>query len=366
VTRITIPSVIRYRLNFSFTSALLGIVAVVAAVVLTGVVSASSRPLGWALAAAIVAMLLTPIVALLGRRLPHWGAIVVSLLIVIIGLGGTWVAVSATLAENVDQITEKAPAAAGDLESRSQLAKDFQLERRVTSFVDDLNSRLGTRAQVQRTASTAPTYVVTGMLMLFLLIYGDRFVNGGLAQIDDKARRERVRGIIDKTVVTGRGYLLASIAKAVAITAVSLVTFVILGLDAAFVLALLVGGLSVIPYLGIVLGGLPALLLTVAFEDNVSLVIVLVLVVGLQLLDGIVIQPRIDERTIHVGPALPLIVGLIGWQLYGLGGAMYGVAVLVMLVALAHAASTDDHGVGVVTAGDDVVATANRPPQTAG
>ena len=223
---------------------------------------------------------------------------------------------------------------------------------RVTDFVDDLNERFGARAEMRRAAGTAPTYVVTGVLMLFLLVYGPRFVAGGLAQIDDRARRERTRAVIDRTVELGRGYLLLAIAKAAAVTVIAGLAFVLVGLEASFLLGLIVGGLSIIPYLGITLGGLPALLLAAAFEGADAFWLVVVLILGLQLLDALVVQPRIDERTIHVGPALPLIVGLIGWELYGLGGAVYSVALLVLLIGLAQAAATGDDGSDVVSTVD--------------
>ena len=331
----------------SFVSALLVIVAVAAAVVLADFVSAASRPLGWAVASGIVALLLESVVAFFARRVPHWLAVAVSLLLVVVVLAGTWIGVSATIADNLDEIRTEAPTAAAELEARYQVARDFELQRRVRGLVEGLDERLGTKAQVQRTASTVPTYVVTGVLMLFLLIYGPRFVSSGLAQIDDPVRRERTRVVIDRTVEAGRGYLLLSLARAIAVTVIAWLAFALLGLNASFLLGLIVGGLSVVPSLGIILGGLPAMLVAAAFVGVDGLAWVVALLVGLQLVDDLVVQPRIETRTLRVGPAAPLIVGLLGWELYGLGGAIYAVALLVLLLALARAVSTDDHGTDV-------------------
>ena len=100
--------------------------------------------------------------------------------------------------------------------------------------------------------------------MLFLLIYGPRFVAGGLGLIDDPAGRERTRAVIDRSIESGRGYLLLAIAKAVTIVVITWIVFVLVDLEASFVLGLTVGSLSVIPDLGIVLGGLPAMLFAAA------------------------------------------------------------------------------------------------------
>ena len=97
-----------------------------------------------------------------------------------------------TLADNVETLKEEAPIAAAEIESDSEIARDFGLTQRVERFVDDLDGELGTTAALQRSASTASTYAVTGILVLFLIGYGPKFVGAGLAQIDDERRRERV------------------------------------------------------------------------------------------------------------------------------------------------------------------------------
>jgi predicted PurR-regulated permease PerM len=58
------------------------------------------------------------------------------------------------------------------------------------------------------------------------------------------------------------------------------------------------------------------------------------LLVGLQTVEAVVIRPRVESRTMRVGPALMLIGTLIGFELYGIGGAVYGTAVLVLIWAV--------------------------------
>jgi predicted PurR-regulated permease PerM len=60
---------------------------------------------------------------------------------------------------------------------------------------------------------------------------------------------------------------------------------------------------------------------------------VITLVIALQLFEALVVRRRVDGRMLYVGPALPLIVALIGWDIYGLGGAIYGVLLLILALA---------------------------------
>ena len=64
------------------------------------------------------------------------------------------------------------------------------------------------------------------------------------------------------------------------------------------------------------------------------------------------------------------MVGLLGWELYGLGGAIYSVALLVLLMALATAVITSDEATDVVDAvtGDTItpIDTSAPPNEAAG
>jgi predicted PurR-regulated permease PerM len=100
------------------------------------------------------------------------------------------------------------------------------------------------------------------------------------------------------------------------------VVFYLLDLPAPFILGLLVGWLSAIPYLGIVLGGLAPLLAAATAPHVLTYLVIAGLLAGLQLIEAVVIRPRADRRTVRVGPALMLAGTLIGFELYSFGGAL--------------------------------------------
>ena len=119
----------------------------------------------------------------------------------------------------------------------------------------------------------------------------------------------------------------------IAITAVCSSVFYLLDLPAPFVLGLLVGWLSAIPYLGILLGGLAPLLVAVTEPHLLTYLVLAALLVGLQSVEVLAVRPRADRR-VRVGPALTLAGILIGFELYGFGGALYGTALLVLFWAV--------------------------------
>lgn len=337
------------RLTFGFATALALVGSVLVAVVLGGAVSAASQPLAWAMACAVVAGLIRPLVDFFGRWMANGLAVVVTLLLLAVVMGGAWFGTVATITDNVETLVDRAPDAAAEIEADSQPARDFELEARVTAFVDDLDQRLGRGTQVGQSASTVSSYLVSGILVIFLLGYGPRFITGALDQIDDPGRRERVAAIGADGARRWRRYVLSTLAQVLVITLVSWLVLWAADLPAPFVLGLIIGGFSAIPYVGVVVGGIPALLFAAATVSPAWVVTVLILVVVLQLVEALVVRRRVDPASLYVGPALPLIVVLIGWSLYGLGGAMYGVVLLVLIMALADAAA--DHPAPAAGAG---------------
>ena len=317
----------------SLGSTLLVIGAVVAAVGLAGVFVAARRPLAWAAAASVAAWLLSGVIDILGRWVPRGLAVVVTVLgLVLVAVGG-WVGARATLAAEVDQLRRTLPAAASDLEARFRAAADFNLAERTRMFVNDLDDRFGIQAQVTAGAGTASAYLVSGVLMLFLIGYGPRFLSAALRQIADPARRASVTAVVDRASQAARAYLLIVLVQAIAVTAVCSAVFYLLDLPAPFVLGLLVGWLSAIPYLGILLGGLAPLLVAVTEPHLLTYLVLAALLVGLQSVEILAVRPRAD-RTVRVGPALMLAGILIGFELYGFGGALYGTALLVLFWAV--------------------------------
>ncbi len=326
----------RARIDFGLPTALAVVAAVGAAVIVGNFAGAASQPIGWAIACAVVAALVRPLLDFFDRHLPHLLAIVLTLLTVATLLGGAWVGVLNTIADNVSTLKRDAPAAAADIELDNEAARDFKLEERVTAFVEDLDQQAGTSAQLRQSTSTLSTYVVTGVLVLFFIGYGHRLVDGAMGQLDE-SRRERAHHIGGRAVGAWRGYVYVGLLQAIAVTIVFWIALWALDLPAPFVLALTVGALSLVPLMGIMVGGLPALLFAMATAEPATILPVLALLLAAQAFEAFFLRPRVDAVTVHVGPALPLIVALIGWELYGFGGAIYGVLLLVLALAVTDA-----------------------------
>jgi predicted PurR-regulated permease PerM len=82
-------------------------------------------------------------------------------------------------------------------------------------------------------------------------------------------------------------------------------------------------------------------------ESNWTLVLVLVFVAW-QVVDTMVLRRALNRRSIRIGPVVPTIVAMLGIDLYGIGGALVGLALAVFFVAVVdELAPTDAHEVDV-------------------
>lgn len=329
-----------WRVGLTPASAVLMVGAVVAAFVLRDAFVAAHRIVGWVVACAVVALLVGALVEIVERVLPRWMSVIVVLIGIFAVAGGVLAGLVYDMLDSLDELRTTAPEAAAALEDRFGWASDIGAANRVQSFVDELNDRVR-EDTVSRVAGTAPTYLVTGILMLFLLFSGRRYFDAFVMQFPSE-RRDTIRTVATSGAVRGRRYLLFAIAH-------SLVNGVIVGLlcwtldlPAALSLGFFVGTFTIIPMIGVIIGGVPALLLAFGAEGTSTGVVVLIVLLLLQFAEVSIVRPWVDPRTVRLGPAAATIVGLLGFELYGIGGAVYGIALTVIALAALDAAGHDD------------------------
>src|ERR1700735_3643692 len=88
--------------------------------------------------------------------------------------------------------------------------------------------------------------------------------------------------------------------------------------------------MELVPYIGPILGAIPAVVLAL-FTDPVSALWVGLLFVGLQQVEGHVVAPQIFAHTLRINPLLVIFALLLGLQLHGLVGALVALPTLSIL-----------------------------------
>jgi predicted PurR-regulated permease PerM len=123
-----------------------------------------------------------------------------------------------------------------------------------------------------------------------------------------------------------RGQLILMTAIGVA----SGVAYAILGLPGALLLGLIAAITEAIPIIGPLLGAIPAILVAATVSPELAVVVALVYVV-LQFVEGSVLVPIVMRNTVGISPLLVLISLLIGAAAGGLVGALLAVPIAASL-----------------------------------
>lgn len=329
------------RVALSVRSLFLGVALAVGVVATWNVLVSARSIIATSVAAIVMTVVLTGPVDWLERHMRRGIAIAVTLLTVT-GLLGlmTWALVDDLDAafSRLDDSSRRAAAKLEESERVGEVARDLRLVERVEAAVENL--RESTQDRARRTAFRAATYLIAGVLTIFLLIYLRRMIDGGLRQIRDPHRRDRAERVITAALSHGRRYLLAALGQAVVVGGASYGAFRLVGLPAGVALAVVVGLASVVPYFGILIGFVPALLFSGAFEPGIATGSLVAVALVLQF-GSIAMTWELSRRALYVGPAVTLIAVLLGFAVYGPAGAIFGTALTVFGVAVLEAAGQE-------------------------
>jgi predicted PurR-regulated permease PerM len=102
----------------------------------------------------------------------------------------------------------------------------------------------------------------------------------------------------------------------------------LVGLDLAFIIGMIAGLLSIVPYLGTAVGVIAAVIAALfQFQDVVHTVMVLVVFVAGQSLEGMVLTPRLVGDRVGLHPVAVIFAVLAGGQLFGFLGILLALPV---------------------------------------
>lgn len=90
------------------------------------------------------------------------------------------------------------------------------------------------------------------------------------------------------------------------------------------------GVMELIPYVGPILGAAPPVLVAL-FNDPITALWVTLLFVALQQLEGHVVAPQVFRLSLRINPILIILSLLMGYQLYGIAGALVALPVAAVL-----------------------------------
>ena len=306
--------------------------------------------------AGLIALILNPLVAFLQQRtrMPRGLAVLAVYLAFFLTLAGVGFLLANPISHQVQTFTNNLPhivtEANQQIESLQRtLNKDGvhaklvgQGKTALQTLQDQLSKSAGQLATfgtglLTEVAKALVDLVLVFVLSVYMLIYGQsigRVVRKAMPP-GDGSRADDFPNLAQHAVsrYVG-GQLLFSVIMGTS-TGLALYLFGVLGIfpdgrSYALAFGVFYGVMELVPYIGPILGAVPAVVLAL-FTDPISALWVGLLFVGLQQLEGHVVAPQIFSHTLRINPLLVIFALLLGLQLYGIIGALVALPILSVL-----------------------------------
>src|SRR5215217_2845911 len=160
-----------------------------------------------------------------------------------------------------------------------------------------------------------------------------RLYEKGFVKLFPIRHHERVESSLQASGQALRLWLTSQLIAMACVAVLSTLAYWLIGLPSAIALGLIAGLADFIPFLGPILGALPAVLIAFSVSGETALWTILA-VLAIQQIEGNVIFPMVARSVISVPPALALFTILIGSVLFGTLGLIFGFPLAVVTYVL--------------------------------
>ncbi len=290
--------------------------------------------------AILLASSLEPIVGLIRGRLPLGrGATILvvyaGFLVTVLGLA--LVIVPAAVGQT-EQVLSGLPALLNSIKSAAADLRPAILSDSIVRLADSVGAAMSRPAppdpeQVVEVGTAAAEAAVTLVTLLTLVFFWlvehaqiQRYLLAYLPADRRAGARDAWNEVESRLGLWVRGQLILMGTVGV----VTGVAYLLLGLPGALLLGLIAALSEAIPIVGPLLGAIPAILVAATVSPELALVVA-VLYLVIQLVEGSVLVPLVMRNTVGISPLLVLLSLLIGSTVGGLVGALLAVPVVAAL-----------------------------------
>ncbi|MBK9732280.1 MAG: AI-2E family transporter [Chitinophagaceae bacterium] len=287
--------------------------------------------------AALLAMLMLPLNRLLEKwRFPRVLAIVISLLVILVILGGIITLISVQVVnfmKDLPTIEQQLRDKFTDFQAFVQQVSGFTVENQM-EFIDKETTNILSTADKWGTGillSTGGTLAAFGIMILhfiLFLLYRQR-IKGFFLGLIDKGHHDKAAQVIEEITKVTRQYLTGVVIVMAIMSVLNSVGLLLLGIQNAIFFGVLAAILNIIPYIGVWIGaGLPIILALITKESFFYPIGVLGVFLFNQFIDNNFLTPRITGSQVKINALATVGVILIGNLVWGVAGMILFIPLL--------------------------------------
>lgn len=214
-----------------------------------------------------------------------------------------------------------------------------EIQKTLSPHLESLKKELSNETLFHQVVSIFSSTVGSVISFLIFLIVGfylaimpGRYLIGVLYPLPEK-NKARVRDVLTLMAHALRYWLVGKVVAMFVIGSLTYIGLWFLDISLAFILGLLAGLLAFIPYVGAVVAAIPAILIAYTVSPLTALY-VLVLFLVVHFLEGYLITPFIEQRTVAIPPALTIMGQILLYVLVGGIGLVLASPLIVVIMAV--------------------------------
>ncbi len=247
---------------------------------------------------------------------------------------GAFMLFGSQLAREVDTIREQIPQALRGVEAFLDRYGLGQRVRELAEVGGDDISRLASQAGGYALAagSGLADFVLVLVAAIFLASDPATYRRGLLLMLPERAEAAAELAL-DDAARGLKGWMVGQAVSSLVVAALTWAGLALLGVPAAGGLGLIAGLLDVIPMIGPIIAGIPAVLLAFTISPMTALW-TLLLFLAIQQLQGNFLQPMIQKQAVDVPPAVLLFAVVAAGILFGFLGVLLAAPLTVVVYVL--------------------------------
>ncbi len=251
---------------------------------------------------------------------PGWSlAIVVLSMIGLLAMGG-WLFGRNAADQMTELFSQALPQSIATLKERLQHYQWGDLVIQQIQPVELVSGKLLGKGidAISATFGLIANIIIVLFIALFLAAQPDLYIRG-LVRLVPIHRRQRIREVLSEIGHTLQWWLIGKVFLMLVIGVIIGLGLWLLKVPLPLALAILAGVLEFIPYLGPILAGAPAVLFALTESPTLAFYVVL-FYVGVQAVQGYLLGPLVERKTVHLAPALTILSQVVLGVLVGLLG----------------------------------------------
>jgi predicted PurR-regulated permease PerM len=287
-------------------------------------------------ACALVALILLTITNAVRRRtrLPFGLALTLSVLVLLVVLAGAFAFFGATIQGEFAELAQRLPAAWADVQTMLRTSP-------IGAAVLERAQGLAPSGQALVNAVTTALAAVGGALsgLAIVLVGGlylaaqPRLYQGGLLRLVPTASRTQVAETLDAITVSLRNWLKGQALGMLFVGVATGLGLWLVGVPAAWAIGLVAGLAEFVPYLGILVAGIPAIVLGFGQGTDTGLWTIAVLI-AVQQIQGNLVMPLLQNRMVDLPPAITIFGIIAAGILFGVAGVLLATPLTIVVLVL--------------------------------